>query len=67
MEYGKYYVVEVEFIKGNWRHKAIFYYDGKPYESDIGTLYSKGYESPKDVRIENLHYFNVISEIKDMN
>ncbi|MEK3955670.1 MULTISPECIES: hypothetical protein [unclassified Psychrobacillus] len=67
MERRKYYVVELEFFKGNFRHKAIFHSEGTRYGKEYGKLFSSGYESPRTVDIEELHYFQVISEIHDMN
>lgn len=62
-----YYVVEVELFEGNFRHKAIFCSDGKHYGDDYGTLFTIGYEVQRRVNIETLHYFNILSEIKEMN
>lgn len=67
MKRGSYYVVEVEHFIGNFRHKAICYYEGLRYEKRYGLLFTKGYEVPRSVCIDDLYYFNVVSEITDMN
>lgn len=69
MEKRSYYVVELELFKGNFRHRAILQYDGQygKNNQNHGTLFSGNYEAPRDVVIENLHHFEVISKIEEMD
>lgn len=65
LKLNHYYVAEVELFKGNMRHRIIFRYRGKHYDENYVTFY--GYENPLKKAIEDLYYFNVISEIEDMS
>jgi len=58
-----YYVVKVSYRETNPAHRVVCYhrYNGLAY------LYSAGYDGEENHHVDDLYYFNVISEIEEMN
>ena len=66
-----YYVVDIKYKKNNLTHRCIMA-TGFGSDKDKGRpmyceLYSSNYDcTQKDVKIKDIYYFKIISEIKDM-